>query len=141
MGGITRALQAAAEHHGAEVRLSAPVAEVRFGAGRAQGVTLADGTVIDAPLVLSNADPKRSLLTLLPDSALSADMRKRVAAIDMQGSMARIHLLVDELPAYVGFDGPAEGPQHRGHHCSGQRSRTSRSALRRYDAASFPRSS
>jgi phytoene dehydrogenase-like protein len=33
--------------------------------------------------------------------------------------MGRIHLLIDELPAYIGFDGPAEGPQHRGHQLLG----------------------
>ena len=37
----------------------------------------------------------------------------------MRGSMARVHLLVDELPSYIGFDGPAEGPQHRRHQLLG----------------------
>jgi phytoene dehydrogenase-like protein len=31
----------------------------------------------------------------------------------MRGSMARLHLLVDELPKYIGFSAE-EGPQHRG---------------------------
>jgi phytoene dehydrogenase-like protein len=119
MGGITRALTAAAEAHGAVVRTGAPVARVRVAAGRAAGVTLADGSEIDAPLVLSGADPKRSLLTLLGEHDLDPGLRRRVAGIDMRGSMARIHLLVDELPAYVGLDGPAEGPQHRGHQLLG----------------------
>jgi phytoene dehydrogenase-like protein len=80
---------------------------------------LESGEEIDAPIVLSNADPKRSLLRLLPEHALPASLRRRVQSIDMRGSMGRIHLLVDELPAYVGFEDPAEGPQHRGHQLLG----------------------
>jgi phytoene dehydrogenase-like protein len=119
MGGISRALAGAAEHHGAQIRLGARVAEVLTGGGRVRGVRLQSGQTIDAPLVLSNADPKRSLLGLLPGDALPASLRQRVEGIDMRGSMGRIHLLVDELPAYIGFDGPAEGPQHRGHQLLG----------------------
>ena len=119
MGGITRALASAAESHGAEIRLGAKVAQVRVGAGGVEGVTLESGETIDAPVVLSNADPKRSLLGFLADQVLSAPLRRRVQGIDMRGSMGRIHLLVDELPAYVGFDGPAEGAQHRGHQLLG----------------------
>jgi phytoene dehydrogenase-like protein len=119
MGGITQALAKAAEHHGAEVRLSARVAEVVTTEGRVRGVRLESGETVDAPLVLSNADPKRSLLRLLAPDVLPVTLRERVQGIDMRGSMGRIHLLVDELPAYVGFDGPAEGPQHRGHQLLG----------------------
>jgi len=36
----------------------------------------------------------------------------------MRGSMARIHLLIDELPAYLGFDA-TDGPQHHGHQMLG----------------------
>ena len=119
MGGITRALAASAAHHGAEIRLAARVAGVRVDSGRVEGVRLQSGEVIDAPIVLSNADPKRSLLRLLAADVLPADLRRRVQRIDMRGSMARIHLLVDELPAYIGFGGPAEGPQHHGHQLLG----------------------
>jgi phytoene dehydrogenase-like protein len=119
MGGISQALADGARHHGAEIRLGARVAEVLTDGGRVRGVRLEGGEELSAPLVLSNADPKRSLLGLLAPGTLSAPLRKRVEGIDMRGSMARIHLLVDELPAYLGFDGPGEGPQHRGHQLLG----------------------
>jgi phytoene dehydrogenase-like protein len=119
MGGISQALATAARHHGAEIRLGAPVASVRVDGGEVAGVTLRGGERIDAPLVLSNADPKRSLLELLAPDELPAQLRRRVERIDMRGSMARVHLLVDQLPAYLGFDGSAEGPQHHGHQLLG----------------------
>jgi phytoene dehydrogenase-like protein len=119
MGGITQALANGARAHGAEIRLGAPVAHVRVAGGAVAGVVLESGEELDAPLVLSNADPKRSLLALLEPGTLDAELEERVRGIDMRGSMARVHLLVDELPAYIGFDGPGEGPQHRGHQLLG----------------------
>jgi phytoene dehydrogenase-like protein len=119
MGGISQALAAAAEHHGAEIRLGTRVAEVVVDGGRVHGVRLESGELIGAPVVVSNADPKASMLGLLPEGALAPAVRERVQGIDMRGSMGRIHLLIDELPAYVGFDGPAEGLQHRGHQLLG----------------------
>jgi phytoene dehydrogenase-like protein len=118
MGAITLALADALRHHGGEIRLGAPVAQVRVSGGRVTGVALASGEEIDAEVVLSNADPKRSLLRLLAPGTLESKFERSVRAIDQRGSMARLHLLIDELPAYIGFDS-AEGPQHRGHQMLG----------------------
>jgi phytoene dehydrogenase-like protein len=119
MGAITQAMAASAEHHGAEIRLSTPVQRVIVEGGRAVGVRLADGQELRAARVLSNADPQRSLLELLGPADLPEPVRTAVADVDLRGSMARIHLLIDELPQYLGFDSPAEGPQHHGHQLLG----------------------
>ncbi len=119
MGAITAALAKAAEHHGAEIRLSSPIRRVLVERGRAIGVELVDGERILARQVLSNADPKRSLLNLLEVRDLEPDFRRAVELIDTRGSMARIHLLIDELPQYLPFDSPAVGPQHHGHQLLG----------------------
>jgi phytoene dehydrogenase-like protein len=113
MGGITQALARAAEHFGAEVRVDARVRTVRAERGQATGVELESGEFIEAGLVLSNADPRRSLLELLRPGTLDPRIEQSARRIDMRGSMARIHLLIDELPHYIGF-GAQEGPQHRG---------------------------
>ncbi|MEA2406554.1 MAG: hypothetical protein QOE69_673 [Thermoleophilaceae bacterium] len=118
MGGISQALANGATHHGAEIRTEAPVARVLVEGGRAAGVVLESGDEIRATTVVSNADPKRSLLRLVDASDLDADFRASVEEIDQRGSMARIHLLVDELPQYIGRE-PGEGPQHRGHQLLG----------------------
>lgn len=118
MGGITEALANGARHHGAEIRTGAPVGRVLVKGGRAAGVVLESGDEIAAAIVVSNADPKRSLLGLVEPSELDPGFRAAVERIDQRGSMARIHLLIDELPAYVGRE-PGEGPQHRGHQLLG----------------------
>lgn len=119
MGAISEALAAAARHHGAEIRTSTPVDKVLVSRGRATGVRLADGTVVEATRVLSNADPKRSLLTLLEPGTLTPDLEQAVRNIDTRGSMARIHLLIDELPHYLPFPDAGVGPQHHGHQLLG----------------------
>ncbi len=119
MGGISEALASAAEEKGCQVRTGSPVSRLLVDGGRARGVVLADGSEIEAPIVVSNADPKRSLLDLLEPGVLTESFAAAVEGIDQRGSMARIHLLIDELPAYLPFPDAKEGPQHRGHQMLG----------------------
>jgi phytoene dehydrogenase-like protein len=111
MGGITAAMAAGAQDHGAQIRLSSPVKNVIVSLGTARGVLLESGEEILAPIVISNADPARSMLKLLPKGTIKPALEKQVGEYDNRGSMARIHLLIDELPDYVGF-APGRGPQH-----------------------------
>ena len=115
MGAITRALSAGAMAHGAVIRTSAPVESVMVRGGKAVGVALQSGEEFRADIVISGADPKRSITKFLDRKFLSDEAWKAAEAIDQRGSMARIHLLVDELPRYVGFDGAGVGPEHHGH--------------------------
>jgi phytoene dehydrogenase-like protein len=119
MGSIAAALAASAEAHGVEIRPETPVANVIVENGVAVGVATVAGDEFRAPAVVSNADPQRSLLTLIDEKELDPDFRTAVEEIDMRGSMARIHLLIDELPQYLPFDSPAAGPQHHGHQMLG----------------------
>jgi phytoene dehydrogenase-like protein len=113
MGAITEALANGARHHGAELQTGVEVKRIVVDRGVVQGVELADGSVLRAPAVLSNADPRRTYLNLIDPRDLKADFLESARRIDMRGSMARVHMLVDELPHYKGL--PAgEGPQHRG---------------------------
>lgn len=111
MGSITAAMAKSAQAHGAVIRLSAPVDEVLVERGRVRGIRLVSGEVVEAAVVVSNADPAISLLKLLPGGTLKPAIEKELRDFDFRGSMARIHLLIDELPEYGGF-GPGQGPQH-----------------------------
>ena len=57
-----RNLQRAAEARGGRFRFKASVAAIRRASGRVAGVTLADGTEIDAPVVVNVAGPHSSVL-------------------------------------------------------------------------------
>src|SRR5271156_5562428 len=66
MGAITQALAAAARKRGVEIRTSASVSRIDVRNGRVRGVVLEDGTEIRSKIVLSNADPKRTFLKMVP---------------------------------------------------------------------------
>ena len=60
MGGITQSLARSAEAAGVSIRTGADVRRILVERGQAVGVQLRDGEVIEADIVLSNADPKRT---------------------------------------------------------------------------------
>jgi phytoene dehydrogenase-like protein len=114
MGSISAALAGGFQAHNGTIRTGEPVSQVLVENGVTKGVELGTGEEILADIVISNADPYRSLIGLLPDGVLSADVTLAVEKIDSRGSMGRIHLLIDELPDYVGFPAGIQGPQHEG---------------------------
>jgi phytoene dehydrogenase-like protein len=102
MGSITQALSAAAQQFGAEVRASAPVAQIDVRNGRVRGVVLEDGMEIRSKLVLSNADPKRTFLQMIPASDLPEDFVRSVRGIKMDGPCAKVNMVLAEEPLFTG---------------------------------------
>ena len=85
MGAVTQAMAAAAQQAGAEIRSGAEVIEVRVKDGIASGVVLSTGEEITARAVISNADPKRTLLKLVDPAQLSPDFVHEAAALSHAG--------------------------------------------------------
>jgi phytoene dehydrogenase-like protein len=109
MGAVTDALAAAARAAGAEIRCSTAVASIVVRDGRASGVQLADGSSIDASAVVSNADPKSTLLRLLGSRHLEAGFAQRVHQVRAIGTAAKLHLALDALPRFTGLDAATAG--------------------------------
>ncbi len=103
MGAIAQALKGACESLGVTVRTDAPVAKVNIVNGKATGVTLGSGEVLDATTVVSNADPKRTFLTLVEASELDADFRRSVADIRMDGPAGKVNFVLSEEPQVRGM--------------------------------------
>jgi len=100
-GGLHRladALASAAMDAGAEISCGLEVAEIRRSDNRATGVSLADGTQIEARAVLSTLDLKRTFLSLFPWNALPPDVSQRAAAFRMAAGTARILLALAKPP-------------------------------------------
>jgi phytoene dehydrogenase-like protein len=119
IGGVTQALARCAQHHGAEIRTGVAVERILVGDGAATGVALANGDEIAARTVVSNADPKVTLLSLLEAKDLPAEARRLAEQFDVRGSMARIHLACDAPPLYTAFGSSGVGPEHHGHQLLG----------------------
>jgi phytoene dehydrogenase-like protein len=98
MGAITAAMAEACRGAGVELRSSAEVASVRVQAGRATGVVLADGSEVGAGLVVSNADPKRTYLKLVPGEVLEPEFVAAVRGLKMDGPCGKFNLVLSEEP-------------------------------------------
>ncbi len=98
MGAITAAMAAACRGVGVEIRTGAEVATIRIDGGRARAAVLADGSVIEAGLVVSNADPKRTYLKLVPEGALDPEFLAAVRGIKMDGPCGKFNLVLSEEP-------------------------------------------
>ncbi|GAB4207273.1 MAG: NAD(P)/FAD-dependent oxidoreductase [Roseiflexaceae bacterium] len=102
MGAITQALARAARDLGVEIRTSAPVGVVLVEHGVARGVVLENGETLRARAVLSNADPKRTFLTLCPTNALPVEFRARIERnYRSAGPVYKLNLALRELPRYT----------------------------------------
>jgi phytoene dehydrogenase-like protein len=101
MGSVTQALRKVAERRGVTIRTSANVARILVKHGRATGVLLDSGEEIEANVVLSNADPKRTYLTLVDQTEVPADYLRSIKGIKIESPVIKINLAVSELPKYL----------------------------------------
>ncbi len=108
MGAITQALSRIAQQRGVEIRLGAEVEQILVNDGRATGVALTNGQEIGARFVLSNADPKRTYLTLLDERDVPADYRKAIEAIKIESPVMKINMAVEELPWFTALGNDAQ---------------------------------
>lgn len=103
MGAITQAMAASCTDSGVTIRTECEVQAINARGGRVQGVTLTNGDVLDADIVISNADPKRTFLTLLAASELDAQFLHDIAGIKMAGPCAKVNLVLAEEPQVTGM--------------------------------------
>ncbi|MGB8010115.1 MAG: NAD(P)/FAD-dependent oxidoreductase [Terriglobales bacterium] len=112
MGSITNAMAKAARGFGAEIRTSSPVQQIETRDGRVRSVALKDGTEIRARVVLSNADPKRTFLGMVPERDLPADFVHAIRGIKMDGPCAKVNMVLAEEPRFTGTPA-SHDPQQR----------------------------
>jgi phytoene dehydrogenase-like protein len=115
-GAITQAMTAAAKEAGAEIRTGAEVKEVRVKDGVATGVVLDGGEEIDAKAVISNADPRRTLLKLVDPTHLTPDFVMKLQNYRMPGTVAKVNLALSALPKFTALtdDAALRGRLHIG---------------------------
>jgi phytoene dehydrogenase-like protein len=95
----------AAEQAGAVIAKGVPVGQIL----PAEGVLLEGGDRIQAPVVISNADP-RTTLRLLGDAA-DPMWRRQVESIPMRGCTFKVNVWLRELPNFRARPGTCE-PHH-----------------------------
>jgi phytoene dehydrogenase-like protein len=89
---LVSALERAARALGVQFRSGAEVASIRFDAGAAAGVVLADGEEIRASIVAASCDPRAVFLSLIAPGVLPLTHERRAETIRGRGSAAKVHL-------------------------------------------------
>jgi len=107
MGAVIEALASAARKAGAEIRTSSPVSRILMDGMKVSGVALENGEQITASTVVSNADPRTTIMDLLGARNVEADFARRIKNFRAKGNAAKLHLALDALPDFKGLD-PAQ---------------------------------
>jgi phytoene dehydrogenase-like protein len=98
MGTVTARLADLASKAGAKIRVDAKVAKVLSRGGVTQGVALTSGEEVRANVVVSNADPFRTLALVdgMPDAFV-----RRVEGMRADGSTMKVNLCLEGLPKFT----------------------------------------
>jgi len=96
---VIRALASRARAAGVELRAGAPVRSITIREDRAAGVVLTNGEEIASRVVISTADPYRTLLELLDPVHLDPELILAVQNIRFRGAVAKVLVGLDGLPA------------------------------------------
>lgn len=99
MGMVSFFLCDAAREAGAVIATGVPIAQIIPG----EGVLLEGGERIHAPIVISNADPRRTL-TLLGNHA-DPTWRNQVQRVPIEGCTVKLNVLLNELPNFTARPG------------------------------------
>jgi phytoene dehydrogenase-like protein len=110
VNGLIEALCASATKSGAEIRNGTKVDRILIDAStdglKATGVQLVDGENIEADRVISATDPRRTFLDLVGVEYLDIGFTNRIRRLRCDGYVAKLHLALNELPAFDGLEQP-----------------------------------
>ena len=99
-GALSAALVAAAYEAGADLRTNAEVVSITSRDGVATGVVLGSGEEIRSRVVVSGADPKRTLTELVDPVALGPSLGWRAGNIRTPGVVAKVNLALKRFPTF-----------------------------------------
>ena len=105
LGALTVALAAAARAAGVEIRVDADVDRINVRNGQTTGVTLRSGEELSAKAVVSNADPRHTMLGLVDPVALEPGYLSRMRSYRAEGRVMKINLALSALPDFTASSG------------------------------------
>ncbi len=109
-GGFTQVLARAAVGLGAEITTGTAVSKVISENGKATGVALEDGTEIEADVVVSSLDPRRTFMQLVEHRELPSELVDAIQRMRFQGTSAKVNFALDGLPVYPTLADRGEDP-------------------------------
>ena len=114
MGAVSDACRQSAEAAGAKVRINARVQKVLVRDGEAQGVVLADGEELRAPLLITAIHPKITFLDQIDRKDLPSDFVRDIERWKSRSGVVKINLALAELPNFKTNPGSNLQEHHTG---------------------------
>lgn len=99
-GAVSKAIAGALQAEGGEIRTEAGVDKFIVKDGKAVGVALDNGEEINADIVVSALDVKRTFLTCMNRSDLPEKFYQRVENFKIRGSSGKINIALDGMPSF-----------------------------------------
>ena len=103
MGSVSNELAQTARNAGVTIRTGMPVKRIVIDNGRATGVETESGDRFESLMVISNADPKTTLMKLIGARHAETGFARRLTHLRAQGNAAKLHLALDGLPTIEGL--------------------------------------
>lgn len=104
MSAVSESLADSARNNGAVIKTGMKVARVIVESGRVAGVETESGESFTSQCVVSNADPKATMMKLVGARHLETGFVRRIQHIRMRGNAAKLHLAIDDLPTMDGIE-------------------------------------
>jgi len=103
MGSISDELAHVARESGVTIRTGMPVSRIVIDNGRVAGVETESGERFDSMTVISNVDPKQTIMELVGARHVETGFTHRIHHMRMKGNAAKLHLALDGLPTIDGL--------------------------------------
>jgi len=103
MGSVSDALAHSARAAGVTIRTGMPVKRIVVSDGSAVGVETASGETFESKTVVSNVDPKRTIMDLVGARNVETGFVRRISNFRCRGNAAKLHLALDALPQVDGL--------------------------------------
>jgi len=100
MGSIIDAMARALKEKGAVIEMEADVRRILVENGAVAGIELAGGRLVRARFVLSNVNPKTTLLDMAEKGSLPAEIEERLRRLKMKGGAFKVALSLDRPPRF-----------------------------------------
>ena len=100
MGAVSNALAGAFRAAGGELRTEAGVSQILVKKGKATGVVLDSDEEIEAGVVVSAMDVRRTFLDCMQASDLPESFRHRIEHFKIRGSSGKLNIALDGLPEF-----------------------------------------
>lgn len=114
MGGLADALAAACNDLRVDIMREAEVAQIVTNESKVQGVALADGSVLLAPIVASSVDAHLTFERMLDPQVLPPAFRAAIGRIDYASASAKVNVALSEPPQFTAVPATGIAPHHQG---------------------------